>query len=246
MGQFHWDPAAYLELMRQEVPDYEALRDALVEASHGGKVGVILELGAGSGETTRRLLDAHPGARVVGLDASPDMLEAARSLLAGRPVELHERRLEDRLPAVPYDLVASVLALRHLDAPGKAELVARVAAVLRPGGRLVLADVVVPDDPADAVTPIDGNYDTPSRVEETARLAGRCWPRPPVSWARRDLAFLWRSARRDRRRSAFECSARAARKSDTAARRLGVRAPALSFAHCGSLAGVSATPASVR
>jgi hypothetical protein len=37
--------------------------------------------------------------------------------------------------------------------PVKADLFARIAARLRPGGRFVLGDVVVPEDPADVVTP---------------------------------------------------------------------------------------------
>jgi tRNA (cmo5U34)-methyltransferase len=48
-----------------------------------------------------------------------------------------------------------------------------VAGVLAPGGRFVFGDVVVPEDPADVVTPIDGVYDTPTRP--TTSWHG--WPR---------------------------------------------------------------------
>jgi len=37
----------------------------------------------------------------------------------------------------------------------KADLFRRAAAVLGPGGRLVVADVVIPENPADAVTPLE-------------------------------------------------------------------------------------------
>jgi SAM-dependent methyltransferase len=90
MAEFPWDPAAYLELVRREVPDYEALQDALVDASRHAEVRAILELGVGSGETTRRLLDAHPSARVVGVDSSADMLRAAREALPATRVSLQE------------------------------------------------------------------------------------------------------------------------------------------------------------
>ena len=56
--------------------------------------------------------------------------------------------------------------MHHLDGAGKADLFARVADRLRPGGRFVLGDVVVPEDPADVVTPIDGVYDMPSTVAD--------------------------------------------------------------------------------
>ncbi len=188
MGQFHWDPTAYLEVMRQEIPDYEALQEALVDASRNDGIKTILELGIGSGETARRLLDAHPSARIVGLDASADMLEAAREALPRGRVSLRRQRLEDPLPRGPYDLVASALAVHHLDDLAKADLFRRVAAVLRPGGRFVLADVVVPADPADAMTPIDGDYDKPSHVEDQLRWLAAAGLAARVVWARRDLA----------------------------------------------------------
>jgi SAM-dependent methyltransferase len=81
-------------------------------------------------------------------------------------------RLEDRLPDGSFDLVVSALAVHHLDAAAKADLFVRVADQLRPGGRFVLGDVVVPDDPADAVTPIDGWYDKPSTVADQLRWLG--------------------------------------------------------------------------
>lgn len=52
--------------------------------------------------------------------------------------------------------MVSVLAIHHLDGGGKADLFRRVVSVLAPNGRLVLGDVVVPEDPADAITPVDG------------------------------------------------------------------------------------------
>jgi hypothetical protein len=63
------------------------------------------------------------------------MLERARRVLPEGCVELHARRLEDPLPAGPFDLIFSALAIHHLDGPGKADLFARAAARLVPGGR---------------------------------------------------------------------------------------------------------------
>jgi tRNA (cmo5U34)-methyltransferase len=83
-----------------------------------------------------------------------------------------------------------VLVVHHLDGPAKADLFRRVAAVLRSGGRFVLGDVVVPEDPADVVTPIDGDYDTPSSVAEQLGWLAEAGLEPRVAWARRDLAVL--------------------------------------------------------
>ena len=60
-GQFHWDPETYLEAIRAEVPRYDELQDEAVEAIPFPPARV-LELGIGTGETTRRLLERYPGA----------------------------------------------------------------------------------------------------------------------------------------------------------------------------------------
>ena len=191
MSEFDWQPESYLALMRDEIPDYELLQRELVAATEGVAAEAILELGVGTGETSRRVLDAHPGARLHGLDASEEMLGAARAALAGRAVALERARLEDPLPAGPFDLVVSALAVHHLDGPAKADLFTRVRAVLRPGGRFALADVVVPDDPRDAVIPLDDGYDLPSPVaDQLVWLAAAGFDHARVTWRRRDLAVL--------------------------------------------------------
>jgi len=185
---FH--PEGYLELMHEEIPGYERLQARLVDATRPVAARAILELGSGTGETTRRLLEAHPGATLVGVDASEEMLAAARTALAGRPLSLRHGRLEDPLPAGPFDLVASALAVHHLDGPAKAALFARVAATLRPGGRFALADVVVPANAADARIPLNEGFDLPSGVAEQEGWLHAAGLRPHVAWADRDLAVI--------------------------------------------------------
>src|SRR5919201_623370 len=80
--------------------------------------------------------------------------------------DLRVGRLEDPLPDGPFDLVVSSLAVHHLDAAGKADLFRRIAAVLAPGGRFVLADVVVPERPEDAVIPCTPGFDLPDPVPD--------------------------------------------------------------------------------
>ena len=60
MGQFHFDPATYLELMHAEVPRYAKLQEQAARATEGVAVRTILELGVGTGETARRVLERHP------------------------------------------------------------------------------------------------------------------------------------------------------------------------------------------
>jgi tRNA (cmo5U34)-methyltransferase len=185
MGQFHFHPDDYLELMHSELPAYERLQDEAAAATGMG-ARRLLELGTGTGETARRVLARHPGASLVGIDASADMLAVASVPGA----DLRVARLQDPLPEGPFDLVFSALAVHHLDGPAKADLFARVAAVLEPGGRFVLADVVVPDDPADATTPLSPDFDLPSRVDEQLEWLRDAGLDPSVVWAQGDLAVV--------------------------------------------------------
>jgi tRNA (cmo5U34)-methyltransferase len=189
MSEFQFDPDSYLELMAEEVPDYPRLQDEAAAASADlAPVRRILDLGTGTGETARCVLARHPGAGLVGIDSNQAMLARARMVLPD--ADLRVARLEDPLPDGPFDLVVSALAVHHLDGPAKATLFARVAEALRPGGRLVLADIVVPDDPADVVTPIDGTYDVPSSIDEQLAWLRAANLEPRVAWAHRDLAVL--------------------------------------------------------
>jgi tRNA (cmo5U34)-methyltransferase len=186
--QFHFDPASYLETIRAEVPAYDELQAAVAEATAGIQAERILELGVGTGETSRRVLDLHPDAEFVGIDESAGMLAAASAYIAA--VDLRVSRLEDPLPEGEFDLVVSALAVHHLDGARKADLFARIADRLRRGGRFVLGDVVVPDDPTDIVTPIDGVYDQPSSVDDQVRWLTAAGLNAEVVWARQDLAVI--------------------------------------------------------
>jgi tRNA (cmo5U34)-methyltransferase len=186
MGQFHWDPDGYLEMVRAEVPDYDRLQDELARATDGIDARRVLELGTGSGVTSRRVLARHPHAHLTGLDSSEHMLAAAD--IPGADLRLQD--LCDPLPDGPFDLVFSALAIHHLDAGAKADLFARVAAVLAPGGRFVMADVIVPEDPADVVTPLDSGFDLPEAVPDLLAWLQDAGLRGHVAWQARDLAIL--------------------------------------------------------
>jgi tRNA (cmo5U34)-methyltransferase len=72
-AQFHMDPETYLDEIRAELPLYDELQEATIDAIPFAPRRV-LELGVGTGETTRRLLERYPHARVTGLDSQPDMV----------------------------------------------------------------------------------------------------------------------------------------------------------------------------
>jgi tRNA threonylcarbamoyl adenosine modification protein (Sua5/YciO/YrdC/YwlC family) len=187
--QFHFDPSTYAEMIHQDIPWYDEFQEAVAQASGSGAARV-LELGTGTGETARRLLERHPDARLVGVDESASMLAAARSALPADRVTLHVGAIEGPLPEGPFDLVASALCVHHLDGRLKRDLFARVRGVLAPGGRFVLGDVIVPLDAADAVIPLSDGYDHPSPLADQLRWLAETGFDAHVVWERRDLAVV--------------------------------------------------------
>lgn len=173
-AQFHSDPGGYLAAIREDIPRYDELQSAVVGAVPFPPARV-LELGIGTGETTRRLLEAHPGAEITGLDSSPEMVFRAREL----GIEVRLARMEDPLPDGPWDLVIGVLSVHHLDADGKRDLFRRVREQSR---SLVLGDVVVVERP---VAALEEGVDMPERAVDLAEWCGG-----EVVWEADDLAVV--------------------------------------------------------
>ncbi len=120
--------------------------DALGEAGQGR----ILDLACGPGVVSAAL--AKTARQVIGLDATPAMLEKARARCADAGIANVEF-CEGDATALPYepgtfDAVVTRLSIHHFETP--AAVVAQAHRALRPSGRLVVADVLVSDDPGEA------------------------------------------------------------------------------------------------
>jgi tRNA (cmo5U34)-methyltransferase len=182
-----FEPKMYDAMIRKGIPAYDRLQ-AEVAGQVRGRQG--LELGTGLGTTTLQAWHANDFAQILCVDMAENMLADAAERLTDLPVRFLVRRLEDPLPAGPFDTVFSALAVHHLDGPAKADLFKRVADVLVPGGRFVLGDLVVPEDPADVVTYIDGEWDRPSTLAEQLGWMQDAGLDASAVWAERDLAVL--------------------------------------------------------
>lgn len=103
----------------------------------------ILDIGAGTGLFTARLLKRYPRARVTLLDISDPMLDIARQRFSGQK-DVTYITGDFSLSGLPrgFDLVVSALSIHHLDDDRKRSLYARVYDALRPGGVFVNADQV--------------------------------------------------------------------------------------------------------
>lgn len=110
----------------------QALRD--LELQPGMKV---LDVGCGTGESTRFLTNSYPDIEVEGLDLSPGMLDVARKLdsvsnyFEGDVCNI-------KRPERTYDLVITAFTFRNF--PDKQTSLQEMIRVLRPGGRLLILD----------------------------------------------------------------------------------------------------------
>jgi trans-aconitate 2-methyltransferase len=126
-----WDAATY---DRVADPQEEWGREVLARLELGGDE-TVLDAGCGSGRVTRFLLERVPNGRVIGVDASPSMIEVAREALGGdervelRIGDLTELDLDEDVDAV-FSNATFHWILDHQ------RLFARLHAALRPGGAL--------------------------------------------------------------------------------------------------------------
>ncbi len=100
---------------------------------------VVGDLGCGTG-VVMSMLAPHVS-RVIGVDASDEMLASARSRARHLPnVDLHRGSLEALpLPDAGLDAAILMLVLHHVPAPALA--LSEAARVLKPGGRLLIVDM---------------------------------------------------------------------------------------------------------
>ncbi len=124
-----WDPALYLKFTDHRLrPALDLMaRVPLPQAT------TIYDLGCGPGNVTTLLAERWPGARVTGVDASPEMLAKARALpgITWQQADLARWRAE-----TPADLVYSNAAFHWLD--DHATLFPHLLAQVRPGGFLAV------------------------------------------------------------------------------------------------------------
>ena len=105
--------------MRDEIPGYAELQDAVAAATEGVEARAVLELGTGTGETALRVLALPPG-RALGRDRR-ERGDARRAHASGcRTPTCGSAGSRSGCPEGPFDLVVSTLAVHHLDGAGKA------------------------------------------------------------------------------------------------------------------------------
>lgn len=124
-----WDPKQYHKFeAERSAPFFDLL--ALVEVRP--RLGVV-DLGCGTGELTRQLVEALPESRVTALDSSPEMLAKARQFEGPR---LHFKQGDQAQLTGEWDLIFSNAALQWSE--NHSELIPRLFARLVPGGQIAV------------------------------------------------------------------------------------------------------------
>ena len=129
-----WDAATYDRIADPQTRWGEAVLGRLVLRGNER----VLDAGCGSGRVTERLVERLPNGMVVALDGSPSMIDHARRRLDrfGRRVEYVVADLARPLPlSSPVDAILSTATFHWV--PDHDALFRNLAAVTRPGGRLV-------------------------------------------------------------------------------------------------------------
>ncbi len=210
----------YETTIRQLVPQYDELIGCAVDLLDLVRPQAVLDLGAGIGAVTARILDTYPNARVTAVDASEQAVAQACSRLSshGSRAQVLHADVVDFAPEAQVDAVLSTLTLHNLAPTPKRRLLGRVHEWLRPDGVFVWGDLIRHSDPAlqerlvryraefalaagCAPHLVEWNFrkeredDFPLTIEDTLRTARRAgFLDPQVVWAHDTFAaFLLRA-----------------------------------------------------
>lgn len=122
--------------------------DSLVEASGVVPGDRILDVGCGTGYFTLRLAAAAvPGGLVTGIDPSESMIDFCMHRFSADVRFITGTAQDLPFDDGAFDVVASSMAIHHIPVPARAEALREMHRVLRPGGRLLIADERPPDNP---------------------------------------------------------------------------------------------------
>jgi len=152
LHRWHFLPEGYLS--RRGAAGYErvirnlynagqedALVHKLVRRVRAARPASVVELGCGPGRLVAALANAEAAPEIVGLDLSPYMLERARARLQRRRARLlHADGLAVPAQEAAFDVAVAAHYVGHLPGEVRAQAVREIARLVRPGGRVIIAD----------------------------------------------------------------------------------------------------------
>lgn len=124
-----WNPTTYLQFADERSRPFHELT-ARIGADQPERV---VDLGCGPGGLTASLAERWPASDIVGIDSSPEMIDAAREHASGR-VRFELADIVGWRPADPVDVIVSNATLQWV--PDHRSLLPALVEALRPGGWL--------------------------------------------------------------------------------------------------------------
>ena len=146
-----WDPDRYLTYADERGRPFVEL----VQRIGAGKPRTVVDLGCGPGNLTGLLADRWPGADILGVDSSPEMIEKARAAVPDLRFEVADLRDWAAGAGDPVDVLVSNATLQWL--PDHLDLLPRLVARVAPGGWFAFQ--------------VPGNFDEPSHTIRTELAA---------------------------------------------------------------------------
>ncbi len=145
----HWSLPLYdpiVKLLGGDKARRVLIDQAAIEAGHR-----VLDIGCGTGTLAVLIKREHPDVVIVGLDPDPEALARARRKAARAGLSIQfDQGFGDELPypSGQFDRVISSFMFHHLPAEEKLKTLSAVHRVLKPGGRLHMADFERPESGA--------------------------------------------------------------------------------------------------
>jgi ubiquinone/menaquinone biosynthesis C-methylase UbiE len=128
-GRWRWE---MLQRLESELPDG----------------GTVVDVGCGTGTFALALKERRPNARVIGVDGDEEILGLARAKPGASRIEWREGLAQELpVPDGSADAVTISLVLHHLLPADKRKALAEARRIVKPSGRLYVADWGRPSDP---------------------------------------------------------------------------------------------------
>ncbi|SEL72886.1 class I SAM-dependent methyltransferase [Nonomuraea pusilla] len=139
-----YEVAAHLGLLGRRRELFTRL--AMLSGARPGHT--VLDVGCGTGYLTRILAPViGPSGHVTGIDPSEPMVEYARRHAPANCTYLVGEGQALDLPDASFDVVVSSLAVHHMPPAARGTALREMFRVLRPGGRLLVAEYRPPSNP---------------------------------------------------------------------------------------------------
>lgn len=166
------------ELFQLVIPHHDEFQQAVGNVVHkfantqsAGEVINVVDIGAGTGLTTKMLLDADRRIKVTAIDDDERMIDIMKSIFLARVSLVQTDAIEAlrQLPSNSVDIVASVYCIHNMPVDWRASLFIESYRVLRPGGLVVNGDKIAVENEAQHQGMIKRQFERFKRFNDIGR-----------------------------------------------------------------------------